>query len=89
MKTLGLHLIKRITKPHLKTNVFRISSAILVIYFKSKLHFNEDDATVIYHAFSLFCYFTPLLGALLADQFLGKFKYAWGYPLMTSFIYGV
>ena len=49
--------------------------AILVIYFKSKLHFNEDDATVIYHTFSLFCYFTPILGALLADQYLGKFKY--------------
>jgi solute carrier family 15 oligopeptide transporter 1 len=45
-----------------------------VIYFKSKLHFSEDDATVIYHTFSLFCYFTPIIGALLADQYLGKFK---------------
>ena len=49
-------------------------SAILVIYFTSKLHFNDDDATVIYHTFSLFCYLTPILGALIADQNLGKFK---------------
>ena len=49
-------------------------SAILVIYFTSKLHFNDDDATVIYHTFSLFCYLTPILGALIADQYLGKFK---------------
>ena len=49
-------------------------TAILAIYFKQKLHYSEDTATVIYHAFSMFCYFTPIFGALLADQFLGKFK---------------
>lgn len=48
--------------------------AILSIYFKSKLHFSEDSATVIYHTFSLFCYFTPIFGAMIADQLLGKFK---------------
>jgi len=48
--------------------------AILSIYFKSKLHYSEDSATVIYHAFTMLCYFTPIFGAMLADQFFGKFR---------------
>ena len=48
--------------------------AVLAIYLKSKLHFSEDTSTVIYHAFSGLCYFTPIFGAMLADQFFGKFK---------------
>ncbi len=50
--------------------------AILSIYIKNKLHFSEDTATVIYHTFSGLCYFTPIFGAMLADQLLGKFKSA-------------
>jgi len=48
--------------------------AILSIYLSKKLHFTEDKATVIYHTFSMFCYFTPIFGAMIADQLLGKFK---------------
>lgn len=48
--------------------------AILSIYLKKKLHFTEDRATVIYHTFSCFCYFTPIFGAMIADLFLGKFR---------------
>jgi len=48
--------------------------AVLAIYLKSKLGFSEDSSTVIYHAFSGLCYFTPIFGAMLADQFFGKFK---------------
>lgn len=48
--------------------------AVLAIYLKSKLHFSEDTSTVIYHTFSGLCYFTPLFGAMLADQVLGKFR---------------
>jgi len=48
--------------------------AILGIYLHQKLHFTEDKATVIYHTFAMLCYFFPLFGAMLADQFLGKFK---------------
>ena len=46
----------------------------MAIYLKSKLGFSEDSSTVIYHAFSGLCYFTPIFGAMLADQFFGKFK---------------
>jgi len=48
--------------------------AILSIYLSKKLKYTEDKATVIYHTFSMFCYFTPIFGALIADQLLGKFK---------------
>jgi len=48
--------------------------AILSIYLKKKLGYSEDKATVIYHTFSMFCYFTPIFGAMIADMFLGKFK---------------
>merc|ERR1711944_64104 len=48
--------------------------AVLALYLKHKLHFSEDTSTVIYHAFSGLCYFTPIFGAMLADQFFGKFK---------------
>jgi len=48
--------------------------AVLTLYLNSVLGFSEDDATVIYHTFSMFAYFTPLLGAMLADSLLGKFK---------------
>merc|ERR1712223_1896399 len=48
--------------------------SILSLYLKQKLHLVEDTATVIYHTFSMFCYFTPIFGSILADTLLGKFK---------------
>ncbi len=48
--------------------------AILSLYIKNKLGFSEDSSTVIYHCFTLMCYFTPFIGAMLADQVLGKFR---------------
>lgn len=35
---------------------------------------SEDTATIIYHTFNFFCYFTPLFGASLADSSFGKFR---------------
>ncbi|KAG7250927.1 hypothetical protein CRUP_019988 [Coryphaenoides rupestris] len=34
----------------------------------------DDLATSIYHAFVALCYLTPILGAIVADSWLGKFK---------------
>jgi len=48
--------------------------AILVLYFKQKLHFSEDISTELYHAFSGLCYLFPIFGAMLADQVLGKYR---------------
>ncbi|XP_066203376.1 solute carrier family 15 member 2 isoform X3 [Saccopteryx leptura] len=48
--------------------------AVLTLYFLYFLHWNEDTSTSVYHAFSSLCYFTPILGATIADSWLGKFK---------------
>ncbi|XP_060786047.1 solute carrier family 15 member 1-like [Neoarius graeffei] len=48
--------------------------AVLVLYFRSFLNWNDDLATSIYHAFEALCYLTPILGAIVADSWLGKFK---------------
>ena len=58
------------TSPHSAPSV----QAILSIYLKKKLGLTEDLATIIYHTFSMFCYFTPIFGSILADTFLGKYK---------------
>ena len=50
-------------------------AAILTIYLRNELGYSDDAATVVYHTFNMFCYFTPILGAILADTLLGKFKY--------------
>ncbi|CAG7816261.1 unnamed protein product, partial [Allacma fusca] len=47
---------------------------VLTLYLKNVLKFNEDTATIIYHTFVFFTYFTPLFGAMIADSFLGKFR---------------
>ncbi|XP_067392890.1 solute carrier family 15 member 1 [Emydura macquarii macquarii] len=48
--------------------------AVLVLYFKFFLHWDDNLSTVIYHTFVAVCYLTPILGAIIADSWLGKFK---------------
>ncbi|XP_029922090.1 solute carrier family 15 member 1b [Myripristis murdjan] len=48
--------------------------AVLVLYFKYFLKWDDDLATSIYHTFVALCYLTPILGAIVADSWLGKFK---------------
>ncbi|KAG5283491.1 hypothetical protein AALO_G00042650 [Alosa alosa] len=48
--------------------------AVLVLYFKYFLLWDDDLATSIYHVFVACCYLTPILGAIVADSWLGKFK---------------
>lgn len=51
-----------------------LSTAILVLYLTRKLAFDEDTATVLYHAFTTLVYFCCIIGAIIADSWLGKFK---------------
>uniref|UniRef100_F7BBU0 Solute carrier family 15 member 1 n=2 Tax=Ornithorhynchus anatinus TaxID=9258 RepID=F7BBU0_ORNAN len=48
--------------------------AVLVLYFQRFLGWNDNLSTAIYHTFIALCYLTPILGALIADSWLGKFK---------------
>jgi len=57
--------------------------AILALYLKFKLDFDEDTSTAIFHAFIALYGFFSIIGAILADQYLGKFKAI----LWTSFVY--
>ena len=48
--------------------------AVLANYLNSSLQISQDTSTVILHALLWLAYTTPLLGAILADQFLGKYR---------------
>nr|XP_049695149.1 peptide transporter family 1 [Helicoverpa armigera] len=47
---------------------------ILSLYLRDKLGYSDNGATVIYHVFTMFAYFFPLLGAMIADGWLGRFR---------------
>lgn len=65
--------------------------AILVFYLTDWLQFDRDVATVIYHSFVVLCYLMPIVGAILADGYLNKYRtilylslvYACGNIIMT------
>lgn len=47
---------------------------VLVLYFRSVLGFSDSGSTVSFHLFATLCYLTPILGAILGDSILGKYK---------------
>lgn len=51
-----------------------IELAVLVLYLTGKLAYTKDDATVLFHVFTSLAYFFPLIGAIVADSWLGRFK---------------
>ncbi|XP_061378372.1 peptide transporter family 1-like [Danaus plexippus] len=53
---------------------FSLSRAVLTLYLRSKLDYSEEVATEIYHMFTTFVTFSPVVGAILADNYFGKFK---------------
>lgn len=53
---------------------FLFFSAILVLYLTRKLSYDDDTATVLYHVFTSLVYFFPLIGAIVADSWLGRFR---------------
>ncbi|NXL82477.1 S15A1 protein, partial [Leptocoma aspasia] len=59
--------------------------AVLTLYFTRFLHWEDNFATAIYHTFVALCYLTPILGAIIADSWLGKFKTI----LYLSIIYAI
>uniref|UniRef100_A0A1I8AQA8 Peptide transporter family 1 n=1 Tax=Steinernema glaseri TaxID=37863 RepID=A0A1I8AQA8_9BILA len=47
--------------------------AVLTLYLINILRFNNDNATVLYHAFTVVSYSSPLIGSVIADGYIGKF----------------
>lgn len=47
---------------------------ILTLFLINVLMFEEHTAKSVYHGFIMACYFTPVLGAMIADSYLGKFR---------------
>ncbi|XP_060535215.1 peptide transporter family 1-like isoform X2 [Cylas formicarius] len=47
---------------------------ILVLYLTNILLYSDADAKIVYHTFTMFVYFFPVLGAILSDSLLGKFR---------------
>ncbi|KAL3854874.1 hypothetical protein ACJMK2_014110 [Sinanodonta woodiana] len=58
--------------------------AILVLYLTRWLLFPANQATAIFHAFSMVCYLMPLVGAGIADSCLGRYRTI----LYLSIVYG-
>lgn len=47
---------------------------VLVLYLTKDLMFNKANGKSIYHAFSMTSYFTGVIGAMIADSWLGKYR---------------
>ncbi|KAG6442853.1 hypothetical protein O3G_MSEX002534 [Manduca sexta] len=47
---------------------------ILSLYLRNVLCLHENAATVVYHIFIMMCYAMPLVGAILADNFIGRYR---------------
>ncbi len=48
--------------------------AILTVFMVSNIGMAKHEATAAYHLFVSACYFTPLIGAYIADRYWGKYK---------------
>ncbi|KAL0113725.1 hypothetical protein PUN28_012687 [Cardiocondyla obscurior] len=46
---------------------------VLSLYLYNMLNYSESTSTIIYHVFTCFVYFFPLVGAIISDSWLGKF----------------
>jgi solute carrier family 15 oligopeptide transporter 1 len=66
--------------PYILWNIFfdRFSSGgfivIIAIYLNQKLQFDQSTSTAIYHINEFFLYFFSIVGAMIADSYLGIYK---------------
>lgn len=49
-------------------------SAVLTLYMTGVLRMSNDDATAVSHGFKSAVYLMPLLGAIIADRWLGRYR---------------
>lgn len=48
--------------------------ALLSLYLRNALFLPENESTVVYHVFIMLCFTVPVLGAITADGWLGRFR---------------
>ncbi|CAJ0938395.1 unnamed protein product, partial [Mesorhabditis belari] len=46
---------------------------VLTFYLLNVLKFSDSQSTIFFNGFTVLCYFTPILGSIVADGFVGKF----------------
>lgn len=59
-------------------------NAILTVYMTQALHLGDAEATKYHSLFKVGAYFFPLLGAIVSDVFLGKFKTIMSFSLVYA-----
>ncbi|XP_041374946.1 solute carrier family 15 member 2-like isoform X2 [Gigantopelta aegis] len=48
--------------------------AILVLYLTNWLGFSQNDGVALFHVTSMLAYFSPILGAIIADGYIGRYR---------------
>ncbi len=71
---IGNELAERFSFYGMKCILFMFMTEYLIIANGPEDHMSDPDATFWTHIFGSAVYFTPILGAILADVFLGKYK---------------
>lgn len=46
----------------------------MVLYLSQQLNYGDNTTTIIFHTFTMFVYFVCILGAIISDSWLGKYK---------------
>ena len=59
-------------------------AAILVLFVTRVIGFSDTDASVLFHGFTVVAYLTPILGAILADSFIGNYRAVSSLSLLQS-----
>lgn len=49
-------------------------SAILFLFFNQKVGYDEDESTAAYHSYEFLLYVFPIVGAIVADSLLGRYR---------------
>ncbi|KAK0400130.1 hypothetical protein QR680_003370 [Steinernema hermaphroditum] len=47
--------------------------SVLTLYLINILQFSNDNATILYHAFTVVAFTSPMIGSIIADGYIGKF----------------
>lgn len=47
----------------------------MTLYLLNILRLDRNAATILFSAYGALCYATPMLGSVLADGYIGRFKW--------------